>query len=440
MSTIECVTTEEGATADRPDLLALAAEREPGAVVERETGALAAAFERAATDGGGPTVTWLQGQSCTGCTMSLLQGEYPQLSEELSAFRERIGFHTTLMTDAGDAAMAAVDPAPDVLVVEGSIPTRIPRAATLGVDEHGERKPVLDWVVELGERADVVVAVGTCAAYGGLPAAGTHDPSTVGVDANPTGARGLQFDGTTPGGVFGPEFRTGADLPVVNVPGCPAHPDHVLLTLATLLNGHRPELDEYDRPLPLFGPLVHDDCDLRPEYEAGEFADCAGDEGCLYDAGCAGVYANCDDSLRLRNGGTTVCRQAGAPCIGCVEPAFWDRFTPFSETRDSGAVAPTAAPEADDDRAGAGDANAKRVDGGPTDPDGTRSTDVADAAPTPRGGDGAGDADRGEPTGPSLPSPSPAGIALGVPLAVLLAPVAPLAAAWWLARRHLGGD
>lgn len=316
-----------------PHFLELCRHHEPGAVVSRYTDELRRALWRV-TDGT-VSVAWLQGQSCCGCTMSLLQSEFPAIEGVLSEFREEAAFHPTLMDESGAAAMDHLDDGPDVLIVEGSIPTEVPRAATLGRDEHGQPKPLLDWVIELGEAADVVFAVGSCASFGGLPAAGRHDPDSVGAD--PTGARGLQFDGQRPGGVFGPAFRTGRGLPVVNVPGCPAHPEHLLLAAATVFNGHDPALDQYNRPQPVFGPLVHDSCDLREEYEAGEFAQEPGDDGCLYDQGCAGVYAYCDDSKRLRNGETTICRQVGAPCIGCVEPAFWDRFTPFYEaSRDDG--------------------------------------------------------------------------------------------------------
>lgn len=287
--------------------------------------ALSAALSRGV--GGSVEVAWIQGQSCSGCTMSLLQSDTPGIEETLSDLREQMSFHTTLMAPAGKEAMSELETDIDVLIVEGSVPTEVPRAATLGVDEHGEPRPVVDWVIELGEQADVVIAAGSCAAFGGLPAAGRFD--SVDVGESPTGARGLQFDGEEPGGIFGPEFRTGRDLPVVNVSGCPLYAEHLLLTLAAVLNGHNPRLDEYNRPLPLFGPLVHDDCDLREDYECLSFAGEPGGDGCLYDAGCAGVYAHCDGSMRLRNGGTTVCRQVGAPCIGCVEPAFWDRFSPF---------------------------------------------------------------------------------------------------------------
>jgi hydrogenase small subunit len=312
----------------RPDFLRLCHHHDGGEVVERYASAIRESLS--AVTAGTTDVAWVQGQSCTGCTMSMLQNEFPAIEGVLGEFRETVSFHPTLMDEAGDTAMDSLGSSPDVLVVEGSVPTEIPRAATLGRDGRGNPKPIVDWVMELGEAADIVVAVGSCAAYGGLPAAGRHDSDDVGAD--PTGARGLQFDGQDPGGVFGPDFRTGRGLPVVNVPGCPAHPEHVLLTLATVVNEHDPVLDDLNRPLPIFGPLVHDDCSLREEYESGNFAERPGDDGCLYEAGCAGVYAYCDDSKRLRNGGTTICRDVGAPCIGCVEPAFWDRFTPFYET------------------------------------------------------------------------------------------------------------
>jgi hydrogenase small subunit len=387
--------TDASALEPEPDFLELAREHEAGDVVDRRAPAVRNALSAATA--GDTEVVWLQGQSCTGCTMSLLQSEFPAIEGVLSEFREQLSFHTTLMEAAGGPAMDSLSAEPDLLVVEGAVPVEIPRAATLGTDERGNRKPVVDWVLELGERAEAVVAVGSCSAFGGLPAAGRHDSGDVGAD--PTGAHGLQFDGRDPGGVFGPEFRTGRDLPVVNVPGCPAHPEHVLLTLATLLNGHDPDLDGYNRPLPLFGPLVHDECALREEYESGNFADEPGGEGCLYDAGCAGVYAYCDDSKRLRNGGTTICRDVGAPCIGCTEPAFWDRFTPFYEPGE--------------DRGDEGCA-------------GSMLTETEEGATGTDGG--------------RLESYSPAGLAMAGLLGLLLAPVAPALAAAAVVSSYLRGE
>jgi hydrogenase small subunit len=322
--------TDDGEESPR-DFAALAAEREPGEVMAEYTEAIAAALTRA-TDGD-VDVTWLQAQSCTGCTISMLQAAFPGIERTLSEFREAISFHPTLMTAGGAAALEQLSTSPDILIVEGSVPTEVPRAATLGHDEHGQPRPLLDWVVELATEAEYVVAIGSCSAYGGLPAAYAGQAPEKG-GRGPTGAKGLQFEGMDEGGVFGPDFETGSGLPVINVPGCPAHPDHALLTLATLLNGHEPELDDEGRPLPFFEPNVHATCSLLGDFSDGNMAEHPGDDGCLAEVGCAGFFAFCDDSDRLRNDGTQICRTAGAPCIGCVEPDFWDRFSPFYEKGD----------------------------------------------------------------------------------------------------------
>ncbi|MFC7019354.1 MULTISPECIES: hypothetical protein [Haloarcula] len=394
MATRTPTTDDAGPRVDRrPDFLELCHHNDGGDVVEQYAADIRASLSTVTT--GAIDVAWVQGQSCTGCTMSMLQNEFPAIEGVLSEFRETVSFHPTLMDEAGETAMGSLGAGPDVLVVEGAVPVEIPRAATLGRDERGNPKPLVDWVIELGEAADLVIAVGSCAAYGGLPAAGRHDSDDVGAD--PTGARGLQFDGRDPGGVFGPAFRTGRDLPVVNVPGCPAHPEHVLLTLATVLHGHDPVLDEFNRPLPIFGPLVHDDCSLREEYESGNFADHPGDDGCLYEAGCAGVYAYCDDSKRLRNGGTTICRDVGAPCIGCVEPAFWDRFTPFYEPG---------------------------LDRGDAGRDGHSKRDYRDAAADPDETTGVREA-----VADASPVTNPVGALIGAVVSLLLVPLLPGAAA-----------
>ena len=218
----------------------------------------------------------------------------------------------------------------DVLIVEGSIPVDIPEAATVGQTADGASKPMVDWIDELAPESEYVIAVGNCASFGGWPAA-ENRRNLYDLGENVTGARGLQFEKREDRGVLGPDFTSGAGLPVVNLAGCPVHPDYVLLTIATVLNGHVPELDEYNRPKPFYEPLVHDNCPLRGYFDRGEFAEKPGDEGCLIKAGCAGPYTHCDDQERLWNDGTSVCLNVGAPCIGCMEPGFWDRFAPMDE-------------------------------------------------------------------------------------------------------------
>ena len=319
---------ENSGGTSRRNFLQLAAGTAAGAVVANYTTEIGAALEGAID--GDVEVVWLQGQACTGCTISMLQGQYPSLEGVLSEFRMEVTFHPTIMPAAGEAAMDAMSLEPDVLVVEGSVPYEMPEAATVGMDEDGESKPVLDWVEELAPESEYVVAVGNCASFGGWPAAENKE-RLYDLGENVTGARGLQFEKREERGVFGPDFESGAGLPVVNLGGCPVHPDYLLLTLATVLNGHVPELDRYNRPKPFYEPLVHDNCPLRGYFDRGEFADKPGDEGCLIKAGCAGPYTNCDDQSRLWNDGTSVCLDVGAPCIGCMEPGFWDRFSPFNE-------------------------------------------------------------------------------------------------------------
>lgn len=316
------------ASTNRRDFLKLAATAAAGSVVANHATEVGSAFEQV-TDGELELV-WLQGQSCSGCTISMLQGQYPTLEEVLNEFRMEVTFHPTLMAKQGEPAIESMSTSPDVLVLEGSVPTEVPSAATLGERPDGTSKPLVDWVTELAPEAEYVISVGNCAAFGGWPAAENknrlHD-----MGENVTGAKGLQFEQREQPGVLGPDFTAGSGLPVINLGGCPPHPDYMLLTLATVLNGHTPELDEYNRPKPFYEPLVHDNCKWRGYFDRGEFADNPGEEGCLYEVGCAGPYTHCDDQDRLWNDGTSVCLNVGAPCIGCMEPGFWDRFQPLEE-------------------------------------------------------------------------------------------------------------
>ncbi|WP_302081558.1 hydrogenase small subunit [Salinibaculum rarum] len=325
--------------ATRRNFLKLVGTAAAGSVITDYGTEVAAALRRA-TDGP-KEVVWIQGQTCSACTMSTLQGTAPSLEEAVHEFQLDVTYHPELMVESGTDAIDAMSKSPDVLIVEGAIPTKIPSAATFGRTEDGRPKPVYDWVMELAPEAEYVMAVGTCASYGGWQSAQNGAPAVMDdpeegpwLDDNVTGAKGLQYTHQDGGdGVLGPDFTSNAELPVINVPGCMTHPDYVLLTVATLLNGHEPDLDEFNRPTAFYGPLVHDQCSRRGYFDRGEFVDHVGDgsEKCLYNVGCKGPYCHCDDSVRLWNDGTSVCRNVGAPCIGCMEPGFWDQMTPFYE-------------------------------------------------------------------------------------------------------------
>ena len=317
-----------GVRSTRRNFLKLATTAAAGTVVADHTAEVASAFEQVTK--GELELVWLQGQSCTGCTISMLQGQYPTLEETLQEFRMEVTFHPTLMAEAGKPAIESMSKSPDVLVMEGAIPTEVPSAATVGERPDGTSKPVHDWVKELAPEAEYVIGLGNCASFGGWPAAENKN-RLHGLGESVTGAKGLQFEQREQPGVLGPDFEAGSGLPVINLGGCPPHPDYMLLTIATVLNGHIPELDDYNRPKPFYEPLVHDNCNRRGDFDRGEFADNPGEEGCLYNVGCAGPYTHCDDQTRLWNDGTSVCLNVGAPCIGCMEPGFWDRFQPLDK-------------------------------------------------------------------------------------------------------------
>jgi len=331
--------TADGGPTTRRNFLKLVGATTAGSVITEYSTEVASALEQATN--GRKEVVWIQGQTCSACTMSTLQGTSPSLEEAISQFKLDVTFHPELMAETGESAIDAMSKSPDILMIEGAIPTKIPSAATLGRDENGNPKPVLDWVMELASDAEYVMGIGTCACYGGwqsaengAPAVEDFEEKGVWMDANVTGAKGLQYTHRADdAGVLGPDFTANSGLPVINVPGCMTHPDYVLLTVATLLNGHEPDLDEFSRPKAFYGPLVHDECSRRGYFDRGEFVDHVGDgsEKCLYSVGCKGPYCHCDDSVRLWNDGTSVCRNVGAPCIGCMEPNFWDRMTPFYE-------------------------------------------------------------------------------------------------------------
>ncbi|NDJ86733.1 MAG: hydrogenase small subunit [Chloroflexi bacterium] len=252
-------------------------------------------------------VIWLEFQDCAGCTESIARSQNPTLSS-LVLNTLTIEYHETLMAAAGFQAednrrrIMQDYRGEYVLVVEGSVPT-----ADDGVYCTIGGHSAEDLLKETAEGAAAIIAVGNCAAYGGIPKA----------KPNPTGAKGID------------EILT--DKTVVNIPGCPAIPEAMSNTITHfVVFGELPELDEIGRPLAYYRNTVHDRCLKRPFYEAGKFAESFDDEGyragwCLFKLGCKGptTYNACA-SLKW-NEGTSFPIQAGHPCIGCSQPNFWDQ-------------------------------------------------------------------------------------------------------------------
>jgi ferredoxin hydrogenase small subunit len=179
-------------------------------------------------------------------------------------------------------------------------------------------------VRSLAVQARHVVAVGSCAAFGGVTSAGS----------NYVDACGLQYDGTTPGGLLGAGFNDPCGLPVINIAGCPAHPDWVTESLIALAREEwtLADLDDFARPRFFADKLVHHGCARNEFYEFKAGAGKPGDQGCLMEhQGCKGTQAHADCNLRRWNGGDS-CLTGGYACIRCTEPGFEEPGHPFTET------------------------------------------------------------------------------------------------------------
>jgi ferredoxin hydrogenase small subunit len=274
-------------------------------------------------------LVWLQSAGCGRCTLSWLGSEWGSLFATLADAGIEIVWHPSISEARADESLAILDACVDggmpfdVLCVEGSL-LRGPAGSGRFHVMAGTDRSMIDWVRLLAERATHVVAMGSCAAFGGVTAAGI----------NPTDACGLQYDGGNPGGLLGTPFRAGAGLPVVNVSGCPTHPDWVTETLLSLARGEMKEsdLDELARPRFYTDVLVHHGCNRNEFYEFKASAEKNGDQGCLMEhMGCKGTQAHADCNQRPWNGGGS-CTTGGYACISCTEPAFEEPGHTFTST------------------------------------------------------------------------------------------------------------
>jgi hydrogenase small subunit len=263
--------------------------------------AVAAALEKARR----PSVIWLSFQECTGCTESLTRSHTPTI-EGLMFDHISLDYHHTLQAASGEAAEAARKAAMEenygkyLVVVDGSIPLGDPGFSTIAGISN------LSMLEETVAGAKAVVAVGTCASFGGIPHA----------KPNPTGAV--------------PVSDIVKDKPIINVSGCPPVPVVISGVLAHLLIfGAVPDLDELGRPLAFYGQSIHDRCYRRPFYDRGLFAETFDDEGarkgwCLYRLGCKGPMTHNACATVKWNEGTSWPVESGHGCLGCSEPDFWD--------------------------------------------------------------------------------------------------------------------
>ncbi|MGW8286158.1 MAG: hydrogenase small subunit [Candidatus Deferrimicrobiaceae bacterium] len=252
-----------------------------------------------------PSVIWLHFQECTGCSETLLRTSHPAISELILDLIS-LDYHETLFAASGVQAEKALHDAINknvgryICIVEGAVPLK-----DNGVYCKIGGRTAFDILNDVGEKAGAVIAIGSCASWGGIPSA----------EPNPTGATGV------------PQILPWKQ--VVTLPGCPANPYNLLGTvLQYSAFGTLPVMDELGRPRFAYGRTIHEDCSRRSHFDAGRFAETFGDEShreghCLYKIGCKGpaTHANC--SLQ------PFCEIPGAwpvgighPCVGCTEQAI----------------------------------------------------------------------------------------------------------------------
>jgi hydrogenase small subunit len=258
-----------------------------------------------------PTLVWLEFQDCAADTEALLRAANPTVAEIILDILS-VDYHETIMAAAGHQAEEALakvvkeQKGKYIVVVEGSIPLK-----DGGVYCCIGGKAAIDIAREVCGNALATVAVGTCASYGGLPAA----------SPNPTGAVGVK--------------EAVPSATVLNLPGCPLNADNLTATVVHyLVFGKLPATDSFGRPLFAYGKRIHDNCERRPHFDAGQYvekwSDTAHKKGhCLYKMGCKGpeTYHNCPS--QRYNEKTSWPVAAGHGCAGCSEPKFWDTMTPF---------------------------------------------------------------------------------------------------------------
>lgn len=281
---------------------------------------------------------WLAGMSCDGCSIAAVGAQNPTVEQLLTAaipgLPKVILHHPVLSVTAGAEFMKAHHlakagklGAPYVVLYEGSVADESIAGAfggywsamgsELRADGTHQPIPTARWLQELAPGAAAVIAVGTCATWGGVPAAA----------GNVTNAMSVMD-------LLGKDYLSALGLPPINIPGCAPIGDNITETITAVLMflagvGPLPQFDELGRPAWLFTQTVHRGCTRAGSYEEGKFDSEYGQQGCLVELGCWGPIVQCNMVARGANGHNGGCMNTGGICIGCTMPGFPDAFAPF---------------------------------------------------------------------------------------------------------------
>jgi len=249
---------------------------------------------------------WLEATGCSGNIISLMNGENPGLGFFLKDM-VNLRYSNSLMAAEGELAydqFLETLSTEFILVVEGAVATKDNGFYTIIARHQGRQITALEAVKAAGEKAKYVLAVGTCASYGGPSAARPNPSGSISVDKL-------------------------LDREVIKVPGCPGHPDWITGTIASLIYFGKPELDADNRPKVFYGVTIHDRCNRRSYFDKGIFADRLGGEECMFKLGCRGPITKTDCPTRQWNGYVNWPIKDNTPCIGCAQERFPDGMEPF---------------------------------------------------------------------------------------------------------------
>lgn len=251
---------------------------------------------------------WLETSECFGEVISLLNGEDPDILYWLTEMVD-CTFYNSIMGNQGEAAIQDVLDTMNsgeeyLLITSGAIPMAENGNCTIVGSYQGRNITSREAVQKLAEKAKMVLAVGTCASFGGPTAASPNITKAVSVH----------------------EFL---NREVINVPGCPAHPIWILGVLAYIVNFGMPPLDEEGRPIAFYSKGIHRHCPRRSYFSQKKFATKFGEEECMYALGCRGPvtrtlcpFTRWNDSDNWPIGDNTT-------CIGCANKGFPDEMQPF---------------------------------------------------------------------------------------------------------------
>lgn len=274
-------------------------------------------------------ILWLQSGGCGGCSMSVLNAEQPDFFSNLQLNNINMLWHPSFSEASNEEFLSLLlsietgETKLDALCLEGSL-MRGPNGTGRFHMLSGTGRPMINVIESLSKKANYTVAIGSCAAFGGITMA----------HPNPGEACGLQYEGKDSGGLLKDSWLSPGKLPVINISGCPTHPNWVVESIIQLAMGdfNSEDLDNYNRPRSYTDHLVHHGCPRNEYYEFKASAEQPSDLGCMMEhMGCLGTQARADCNIRLWNGEGS-CLRGGYACINCTAPEFEEPGHSFTET------------------------------------------------------------------------------------------------------------